>query len=76
MDDLLALLQWPAFAITVGAAWLVASRHARSRLIGFRLYMVSNALWAVWGWHTSAWALVALQACLAAMNLRGEQKNG
>ena len=31
----------------------------------------SSVLWTVWGLHTQAMALVALQACLAAMNIRG-----
>jgi len=28
-------------------------------------------MWAAWGWHDGAWALVALQVALAAMNIRG-----
>ena len=28
-------------------------------------------LWGVWGVYSSAWALIALQVCLAIMNLRG-----
>jgi hypothetical protein len=71
MDDLLDSLQWPAMAVTVLASWWVASTHERKRVIGFWTYLLSNALWSVWGWHTSAHALIALQACLAAMNIRG-----
>ena len=76
MDDLLALLQWPAMAVTVLASWWVASTHRRKRVLGFWLFLLSNVLWSVWGWHTSATALVALQACLAAMNIRGFVKAG
>ena len=71
MDDLLDLLQWPAMLVTVLASWWVASTHPRKRAWGFWAYLLSNALWSAWGWHTSATALVALQACLAAMNIRG-----
>jgi len=33
--DILDLLQWPAMALTVVAAWLVASRSPRKRAFGF-----------------------------------------
>ena len=72
--DWLDLVQWPAMAVTVGAAWLVASTHKRRREIGFCTFLASNALWIAWGWHTSAWALVVLQVCLAALNVRGVVK--
>jgi hypothetical protein len=32
-------------------------------------------LWVAWGWHDGAWALVALQFALAAMNIRGMRRN-
>jgi len=35
------------------------------------VFLLSNALWTMWGIHTQAMALVALQLCLAAMNIRG-----
>jgi hypothetical protein len=73
--DLLDAVQWPAMAITVLASWLVASASERLRGWGFWVFMLSNVLWAVWGWHTKAYALIALQACLAAMNIRGARKN-
>jgi hypothetical protein len=75
MDHLLDLIQWPAMAATVAAAWLVASRSAHKRAIGFWVFLASNALWVAWGWHDRAWALVALQFCLAALNIRGVRKN-
>ena len=36
--------------------------------------MASNALWLVWGFHTHAYALIALQIGLAIMNIRGARK--
>ena len=73
--DYIDLLQWPAMLVTVTAAWLVASTTKRKRTIGFWVFLASNALWSVWGWHTSAYALIVLQVCLAAMNIRGVYKN-
>lgn len=73
--ELLDLLQWPAMVVTVVAAWLVASRSARKRKVGFWVFLTSNVLWTVWGWHDGAYALIALQAALAAMNIRGAYKN-
>ena len=67
----MSFLQWPAMAVTVMAAWLVASSHKRKRHWGFWLYMVSNVLWVAWGLYSHAYALIALQFCLAAMNIRG-----
>lgn len=73
--EMLDLLQWPAMAITIVAAWLTASLSKRRRKWGFWLFLISNAMWIAWGWSTSAWALVALQFGLAAMNIRGSLKN-
>ena len=71
----LDLIQWPAMVASVGAAWLVASQQERRRNWGFWSFLLSNALWIAWGWHDQAWALVALQVCLAALNIRGVKKN-
>jgi hypothetical protein len=76
MDNILDLLQWPAMLATVVASWCVASNQRRKRVAGFWTFLVSNALWAAWGWHTQAVALVVLQLCLAAMNIRGFVKAG
>ncbi len=62
-------------AVTIGAAWLTASTTKRRRLAGFALFLVSNALWIVWGWSDAAWALVALQAFLIVTNVRGVVDN-
>ena len=76
MIDLdLDLIQWPAMAVTVAAAWLVASDRERRRNIGFWLFMLSNVLWIAWGVHARAWALIALQVALAVLNIRGAYKN-
>lgn len=71
MEDPLSLIQWPEFAASVIAAWLVASNSKGRRNIGFWIFLVSNVLWVAWGLHTRAWALIALQVCLAALNIRG-----
>ena len=68
---MLDLVQWPAFATSVVAAWLVASTSPGRRNAGFWVFLASNALWIVWGLHARAWALLALQVCLAALNIRG-----
>ena len=68
---LLDALQWPAMVVTVVASWLVGSTTPRRRALGFWAFMASNVLWIAWGWHAGAWALVLLQLCLAASNVRG-----
>jgi hypothetical protein len=68
-------LQWPAMLLTVVGVWLVASRSARRRTIGFWVSLASNVAWSVWGVHAAAYALVALQVALAGLNLRGVRKN-
>ena len=73
--DLIDLLQWPAMVATVLAAWLIGSLKPRRRRVGFVCFLLSNLLWVLWGWPREAWALVLLQFCLAAMNLRGLRKN-
>lgn len=71
----LDLLQWPAMVVTLVAAWMVGSRHMRRRELGFWCFVASNVLWIAWAWHDRAWALIALQVGLFAMNLRGAHKN-
>lgn len=74
-DAVLDSLQWPAMVVTLLAAWLVASLQRRKRTWGFGLFVASNVLWVVWGWHDGAYALVALQFGLFVLNLRGVRKN-
>ena len=71
----LDLLQWPAMAVTVAAAYLVASQSKRRRGVGFWLFLASNLLWVAWGWYAGAAALIVLQIALAALNVRGAWKN-
>jgi hypothetical protein len=74
LPEWIDLLQWPAMAASLLAAWLVASNHKGRRNIGFWVFLASNVLWGVWGWHDGAWALIALQVALAALNIRGVAK--
>jgi hypothetical protein len=69
------LLQWPAMAVTVAAAWLVASQRKLKRNWGFWLFLFSNVLWIAWGLYDRAYALIVLQVCLALLNIRGAMKN-
>lgn len=74
LSDAIDLLQWPAMAASLLAAWLVASNRPGRRNVGFWVFLTSNALWALWGWHDGAHALIALQVALAALNIRGVSK--
>ena len=73
--QLLDAVQWPAIAVTLIAAWLVASTRKSRREAGFWWFIASNILWIAWGWHAHAWALIALQVGMFAMNVRGAVKN-
>lgn len=75
MTTIFDLVQWPAMAVTVLAAWLVASTSKRRRNIGFWTFLASNALWIAWGLHDRAYALVVLQVSLAVLNVRGVRNN-
>ena len=61
-------------AVTIIAAWLIASSQPRRRNAGFWVFLVSNVMWVAWGLHSDAPALVALQIALAGMNIRGAVK--
>ncbi len=71
----LDFVQWPAMAVTLLSAWLVASTSEHKRRWGFWLFLASNVLWAVWGVGVRAYALIVLQVCLSALNIRGAKKN-
>ena len=71
MADWIDLVQWPAMAVTLYAAYLLGSKRTDRRIFGFAMFILSNVLWIVWGWHDQAWALIALQVGLLAMNVRG-----
>jgi hypothetical protein len=68
-------VQWPAMVVTVLAAWLVASKREFKRNWGFWCFLASNVLWIVWAVPANAYALIVLQVCLAALNIRGTVKN-
>ena len=74
MDALINAVQWPAMIATLVAAWLVASQSKSRRNWGFWWFIASNVLWAVWGWHAQAYALILLQVGLLALNVRGAKK--
>jgi hypothetical protein len=73
--DWLDLIQWPAMAVTVSAAWMVGYRRKWKRNWGFWFFILSNILWIIWALHDRAYALIALQMCLAALNIHGAQNN-
>ena len=73
--QILDLTQWPAMLVTVIAAWMVGSERKFKRNYGFWLFLLSNVLWIVWGWHDHAYALIVLQLGLAFLNVRGALKN-
>lgn len=75
MEDWINHLQWPAMAVTLYAAYMIGSKRDDRRVLGFSMFVLSNVLWIVWGWHDEAWALIALQVGLFAMNVRGIVKN-
>lgn len=73
-SEWLDLVQWPAMVATVLAAWLVGSNRQDRRNAGFWVFLASNVLWGLWGVHDGAYALIALQLALAALNIRGVSK--
>lgn len=75
MEEFIDFLQWPAMAVTLFAAWLIGSKRPERRIFGFSMFILSNVLWIIWGWHDEAWALIALQVALMVMNTRGIIKN-
>ena len=75
MEEFLDLLQWPAMAVSLYAAFMIGSKNAGKRIFGFWMFILSNLLWIVWGVHDEAWALISLQVALMAMNIRGIFKN-
>ncbi len=72
--SLLQFVQWPAMIVTLLAAWLMTFRNASRRLWAFRLFVLSNVLWIVWGVFSQAYSLVFLQLGLFLINLKGVEK--
>jgi hypothetical protein len=75
MEEFLDFLQWPAMAVSLYAAFMIGSKKAGKRIFGFWMFILSNLLWIIWGFHDEAWALISLQVALMAMNVRGIFKN-
>ncbi|MGO4402198.1 hypothetical protein [Achromobacter sp. PAB15] len=75
MEAMWDFLQWPAMVTSLAAAWLVASQGPGKRKAGFWVFLLSNVLWIAWGMHDGAFALIALQVGLAALNIRRVIKN-
>lgn len=75
MGEWIEWIQWPAMLVTLYASYLVGSKRSDRRIWGFCMFILSNILWVTWGWHDEAWALIALQAGLFTMNVRGIVKN-
>lgn len=69
------LLQWPAMAITVLAAWFMGSGRAKRRVIAFCCFTAGNVMWVVWGKSHDAYGLIILEIIMAMMNMRGLKKN-
>ena len=73
--DYIDLVQWPAMLLIAAAAWLVGSLSKIRRNVGFWVFLASNVLWVIWGVYARAYALIVLPVVLAALNIRGAQKN-
>jgi hypothetical protein len=52
--DLLALLEWPAMAISLAAAWWMGSRKPGKRIVAFCMLIVGKLKWIAWGWGEDA----------------------
>lgn len=68
-------LQWPALLLSIVGAWCVGGRTSRLRLIGFWLFLLSNAAWASWGYGAAAWAVVISQLVFTITSIRGIRSN-
>lgn len=75
MVDFFSYLEWPAMAISLAAAWWMGSKKAKKRIVAFCMLSVGNLMWIAWGWGDGAWALIALNVGLLALNVRGIIKN-
>jgi len=71
MEINLVFLQWPAMATALIGTGLITSNRRWKRNVGFGLALLSNILWGWWGVYEAAWALIAMQVGIAALNLRG-----
>ena len=74
-ESVIDFIQWPAMVITLISAWLVASQSKFKRSWGFWTFILSNALWVLWGWQNKAYALIFMHIGLLLLNIRGAIKN-
>ena len=49
--------------------------ESASPRMGLLVFIARNLLWVTWGWHDKAYALIALQVGLFALNIRGARKS-
>ncbi len=75
MEDMLNLLEWPAMAISLVAAYLLGSINPTKRIVAFVMLIIGNLMWIGWGWGNEAKALIALNVGLMVLNVRGVFKN-
>lgn len=75
MEEFFSYLEWPAMVVTLAAAWWMGSKKPEKRILAFWLLIGGNAMWIAWGWGDEAWALIALNVGLLALNVRGIIKN-
>ena len=62
-------------SISLAAAWWLGSKNPKKRIWAFCLLIIGNLMWIGWGWGESAFALIALNLGLMALNVRGIRKN-
>ena len=75
MENFFAMLEWPAMAVSLAAAYWMGSTKAKKRIVAFLMLIVGNLMWIGWGWGEQAWALIALNVGLMALNVRAIFKN-
>ena len=74
----LSLLQYPGTVLTVGAYFLVGSKNANKRKLGFEMGLIGNIVWvmyAIWGNFPAAWGLVITNVAIFVGGLRGRHNN-
>ena len=75
MEEFFAYLEWPAMAISLAAAYWLGSTRPKKRIVAFAMLILGNLMWIAWGWGDGAWALIALNVGLMALNVRAIIKN-
>lgn len=65
------LIEWIAALVALGGAWCIGSSRQDVRQLGFCAFLLSNALWIVWGGFSGAWGLVTMQALFCVTSVRG-----